>query len=78
MSRPRSRNRILERFRPPPTPQRQPQAAFHYDANADLYTGMDPLTELDGRGLPPGFPDSFPVPQEATLVLAQRCRDGTG
>lgn len=58
-------------------PRRQPEAAFPYDANADLYTGMDPLTELDERGLPPGFPDGFPVPQEATLVLAQRCRDGT-
>jgi hypothetical protein len=49
---------------------------YDYDANADLYTDVFPLTELDERGLPPGFPDGFPVPQEATLVLAQRCRDG--
>jgi hypothetical protein len=47
-----------------------------YDANADLYTGMDALSELDSRGLPPGFPDGFPVPGEATLVLAQHERDG--
>jgi hypothetical protein len=58
-------------------PKRQPEPAFPYDANADLYTGMQSLTELDGRGLPPGFPDSFPVPQDATLVLAQRGRDGS-
>jgi hypothetical protein len=58
-------------------PKRQPEAALPYDANADLYTGMQSLTELDGRGLPPGFPDGFPVPQEATMVLAQRCRDGS-
>jgi hypothetical protein len=57
---------------------KRPAEAFPYDANADLYTGMQPLTELDGRGLPPGFPDGFPVPDEATPVLAQRCRDGAG
>jgi hypothetical protein len=57
-------------------PRRHPEAPFAYDANADLYTGMEPLTELDGRGLPPGFPAGFPVPEEATLVLAERCRDG--
>src|SRR5438094_7463173 len=57
-------------------PKRQPQPAFPYDAKADLYTGMQPLTELDARGLPPGFPDGFPVPQDATLVLAQQVRDG--
>jgi hypothetical protein len=58
-------------------PKRQPEPAFEYDANADLYTGMQPLTDLDGRGLPPGFPDGFPVPQDATLVLAQQVRDGS-
>src|SRR5204863_5645774 len=57
-------------------PRRQPEAAFPYDAKADLYTGMEPLAEVDGRGLPPGFPAGFPVPEDATLVLAQRCRDG--
>jgi hypothetical protein len=57
-------------------PKRQPQPAYEYDANADLYTGMQPLTELDARGLPAGFPDNFPVPQDATLVLAQRARNG--
>jgi len=58
-------------------PRRPPEAAFPYDSNADLYTGMQPLTELDGRGLPPGFPDGFPIPEQATLVLAQRCQDGS-
>lgn len=55
-------------------PKREPDAPFPYDANADRYTGMDPLTELDGRGLPPGFPANFPVPEQATLVLAERSR----
>lgn len=58
-------------------PKRQPEPAFPYDAKADLYTGMQSLTDLDGRGLPPGFPDGFPVPQDATLVLAQHGRDGS-
>lgn len=57
-------------------PKRQPEPAFPYDANADLYAGMQALPELDGRGLPPGFPDGFPVPHDATLVLAQYGRDG--
>jgi hypothetical protein len=56
-------------------PKRQPEPAFEYDANADLFTGMQPLTDLDGRGLPPGFPDGFPVPPDATLVLAQQVSD---
>jgi hypothetical protein len=59
-------------------PKRRPEAAFPYDGCADVYTGMESLTELDGRGLPPGFPDGFPVPEEATLVLAQRCPVRTG
>ena len=58
-------------------PQRRPEPAFEYDANADLYTDMQSLAELDARGLPPGFPDGFPVPQDATLVLAQHGRDGS-
>jgi hypothetical protein len=49
---------------------------FRYDPHADLFSGMDTLTELDERGLPPGFPDGFPIPLEASLVLAQRVRDG--
>jgi len=57
-------------------PRREPTPAFPYDAQADMYTGMESLTELDARGLPPGFPDGFPVPADATLVLAQRVRDG--
>jgi hypothetical protein len=58
------------------TPRREPPAPFPYDANADLFTGMDRLSALDRRGLPPGFPDHFPVPDEATLVLAERDREG--
>lgn len=57
-------------------PKRRPEAAFEYDANADLYAGMEPLAELGERGLPPGFPAGFPIPGEATLVQAERCRDG--
>jgi hypothetical protein len=52
--------------------RRQPDAASPYDANADLYSGMQPLTDLDGRGLPPGFPDGFPVPDEATVAAVDR------
>lgn len=57
-------------------PRREPTPAYPYDPGADLYGGMEPLTELDGRGLPPGFPDGFPVPRDATLVLAKRDREG--
>ncbi len=57
-------------------PRREPEPAVPYDADADRYSGMRPLTALDGRGLPPGFPDGFPVPPDATLVLAQQCPDG--
>jgi len=58
-------------------PQRRREAAFEYDANADRYGGMRPLAELDDRCLPPGFPLDFPVPDEATLVLAERYQDGS-
>ncbi|MFB9238093.1 hypothetical protein ACFFWC_21475 [Plantactinospora siamensis] len=57
-------------------PKRPPESPFRYDPNADRYSGMEPLTQLDERGLPPGFPAGFPVPEQATLVLAQRGRDG--
>jgi hypothetical protein len=56
-------------------PRRPPEPAFPYDGNPDLYTGLEHLPELDARGLPPGFPGGFPVPEDATLVLAQRCRE---
>lgn len=51
---------------------------FDYDGSADIFTGMDYLTELDRRGLPPGFPPGFPQPEQGTLVIAQRSRDGDG
>jgi hypothetical protein len=57
-------------------PKRPPAPPFDYDGGADIFTGTDFLMEVDGRGLPPGFPADFPVPREATLVLAQRARDG--
>lgn len=61
----------LEPRLPPPSP-------FEYDAGADIFYGQThPLTEVDHRGLPPGFPGGFPVPDGATLVLAEVARDGT-
>ncbi|WP_345541770.1 hypothetical protein [Phytohabitans rumicis] len=35
-----------------------------------------PVFHLDMKDLPPGFPTGFPVPDGATLVLAQSARDG--
>jgi hypothetical protein len=64
------------RLEPKRVPGREPAPAVPYDPEADIYTGMRALTELDARGLPPGFPDDFPVPPDGTLVLAQRERDG--
>ncbi len=59
-------------------PKRPLQPPFDYDAQADIYYGTATgLRELDRRGLPPRFPASFPVPREATLVLAQQAHDGT-
>ncbi|MDG4810988.1 hypothetical protein O7634_29875 [Micromonospora sp. WMMD1120] len=58
-------------------PRRPPQPPYDYDAQADIFYGAATgLTELDA-GLPPRFPAGFPAPREATLVLAQRARDGT-
>jgi hypothetical protein len=51
---------------------------FDYDGCADIFTGMDFLAELNRRGLPPGFPPGFPVPEQGTLVIAQRSPDGDG
>jgi hypothetical protein len=56
-------------------PARPPAPPYDYDANADILGGADPLSALDARGLPPGFPAGFPVPEHAVLVLAQRGRD---
>jgi hypothetical protein len=58
----------LEPKEPSPPP-------FDYDPAADIFVG-DFLDQLDDRGLPPGFPPGFPVPSGATLVIAQRDRDG--
>ncbi|MEU8425546.1 hypothetical protein AB0C15_32195 [Micromonospora sp. NPDC048835] len=58
-------------------PKRPPPPTFDYDAQADIFYGTATrLPELDARGLPPHFPASFPVPQDATLVLAEQARDG--
>ncbi|WP_328414488.1 hypothetical protein OG470_20275 [Micromonospora sp. NBC_00389] len=59
-------------------PKRQPEDPFEYDPRAARFADMEPLSELDARGLPSGFPDGFPVPEEATLVQAGHSRDGTG
>jgi len=58
------------------SPRRPPDPVFAYDGAADLHSGMTELRELDDRGLPPGFPEGFPVPEDAVLVMAQRQRDG--
>ncbi len=52
-----------------------PSPPFEYVAGADIFYGLaDVLWELDERGLPPGFPDGFPVPAGCPLVIAQRGR----
>jgi hypothetical protein len=58
-------------------PKRSPEPPFEYDAAADIVTGGDYLWELDERGLPPSFPAGFPIPDDATCVMAQRADDGT-
>ncbi|SHN46955.1 hypothetical protein [Cryptosporangium aurantiacum] len=57
-------------------PRRRPAEPFENDPNAQLFVGTEPLIELDHRGLPPGFPDGFPVPPDATLVRAERTPGG--
>jgi hypothetical protein len=49
-----------------------------YDPEADILGGEDLEGELDKRGLPPSFPDGFPVPAGCTLVIAQRAPEGEG
>jgi hypothetical protein len=52
-------------------PKRHPRPPFEDDGNARMFTGLKDLAELTGRGLPPGFPEDFPVPDDVTLVLAE-------
>jgi hypothetical protein len=59
----------FEPLRPPPPP-------FDYDPQADIMPGVNFLTELDERGLPPAFPDGFPAPAGGVLVIAQRAMRG--
>jgi hypothetical protein len=59
----------IEPLRPPPPP-------FEYDPQGDVMPGMNFLTELDERGLPPAFPDGFPPPADGVLVIAQRAMRG--
>lgn len=58
-------------------PVHPPAPPFEYDADADVLTGAAFLEALDRRGLPPAFPDGFPVPGDAVLVIAQRARADT-
>ena len=58
-------------------PLRPPGPAFDYDADADILTGVTFLERLDERGLPPTFPEGFPIPADAALVIAQRARNDT-
>lgn len=58
-------------------PVHPPVPPFEYDADADILTGATFLESLDRRGLPPAFPDGFPVPCGALLVIAQRARADT-
>jgi hypothetical protein len=51
----------------------RPGPPFEYAAGADIFYGLaDIVWELDERGLPPGFPSGFPVPDGCPLVMAQR------
>jgi hypothetical protein len=54
-----------------------PGPPFDYDGRADVFARADQLRELDGRGLPPAFPEGLPVPRGWTLVMASRAREGT-
>ncbi|MFG1996387.1 hypothetical protein ACGFJ7_41060 [Actinoplanes sp. NPDC048988] len=58
-------------------PLRPPAPPYEYDANAHILTGVTFLESLDERGLPPAFPDAFPIPAEAVLVLAQQSKSDT-
>jgi hypothetical protein len=58
-------------------PLRPAGPPFDYDADADILSGVTFLESLDDRGLPPAFPSGFPVPADATLVIAQRARNDT-
>lgn len=54
-------------------PRPVPGLPCDYDAAADLfYTLGEYLWKLDERGLPPGFPAGFPVPEDCEMVMAQR------
>ncbi|MFF5075535.1 hypothetical protein ACFY36_00660 [Actinoplanes sp. NPDC000266] len=55
-------------------PLRLPAPPYEYDANAHILTDV---TFLESLGLPPVFPDDFPVPAEAVLVLAQQSKSDT-
>ncbi|GAA0573202.1 hypothetical protein GCM10010172_67290 [Paractinoplanes ferrugineus] len=58
-------------------PLRPPAPPYEYDANAHILTDVTFLESLDERGLPPAFPDGFPGPAEAVMVLAQQCKSDT-
>lgn len=58
-------------------PLRPPAPPYEYDANAHILTDVTFLESLDERGLPPAFPDGFPIPAEAVLVLAQQSKSDT-
>lgn len=49
-----------------------------YDPEADIMGGEDLEGELSKQGLPPGFPDGFPMPAGCTLVIAQRAPEDEG
>ena len=49
-----------------------------FEDEADIMGGEDVAAELDARGLPPSFPDDFPVPPRCTLAAAQRAPEGEG
>jgi hypothetical protein len=58
-------------------PVRPPTPPFEYDANAHILTDVAFLETLDERGLPPAFPEDFPIPAHAVLVIAQRAAKDT-
>ncbi len=49
-----------------------------FEDEADIMGGEDLEAELDKRGLPPSFPDGFPVPAGCALAIAQRAPEGEG
>ncbi|MGC9670298.1 hypothetical protein ACNTMW_27610 [Planosporangium sp. 12N6] len=55
-------------------PVRPAAPPFEYDAGAHILSDVTFLETLDERGLPPAFPEGFPIPTDGILVIAQHAK----